>query len=70
MWHTAYVDMKLLTPKELANYLGVSLPTLSRWVKEKKIDYIKLGENNSAVRFAPDQIEKFINAHRKENTDK
>lgn len=62
--------MSLLTPKEAASYLGVSLVTLSRWVRDKRIDCIKFGENNSAVRFAPDQIEKFIDAHRKEGTDK
>lgn len=48
---------KLLNINELSTLLQVSVPTLYRWVHQKKIPYVKLG---GKLRFAPEDITNFI----------
>jgi excisionase family DNA binding protein len=47
----------LLTKEEVCILLGVSYPTLHRWVKENKVPSIKIG---STVRFSPDVIKSLV----------
>ena len=47
----------LLTIKETASYLRVSVSTLYRWINFKKIEYIKLG---SRVMFSEESLNEFI----------
>jgi len=46
---------KLLNVKEVAEYLGIKVPTVRKMVLERRIDYVKIG---SAVRFSPSVVEK------------
>lgn len=48
---------KLLNINELSTLLQVSVPTLYRWVHEKKIPHVKLG---GKLRFAAEDIETFV----------
>lgn len=48
---------KLLNINELSSLLQVSVPTLYRWVHEKKIPHVKLG---GKLRFAAEDIENFV----------
>lgn len=54
---------KLITCKELAEYLGLAHQTIRIWVSQGKIPYTKLG---SAVRFSPDQIDMILEKGRRE----
>ncbi len=47
----------LITVPILADWLGVSQYTIFRWVRLKKLPYVKLGR---AVRFDPRAVEEFI----------
>ncbi|DAB12856.1 MAG: helix-turn-helix domain-containing protein [Acinetobacter sp.] len=48
----------LLTIKETACYLRISISTLYRWINQKKIKHIKIG---SRVLFSQDDLKEFIN---------
>jgi excisionase family DNA binding protein len=47
----------LLTRKDVAERLQISLVTLSKWVKEGKIKAYKIGR---IVRFKADEIDRFL----------
>lgn len=51
--------MKLLTPKDLAEKLQISIKTLRRWRYEKKVGpaWIKLG---TQVRYPESEVEKYL----------
>jgi len=51
---------KLLTAKEVAEILGLKLPTLYDWVYHKKIPYIKIG---SLLKFNPTVVQNYIDTH-------
>ena len=52
---------KLLTKKEMASFLGISLNTLNVWISRRKIPYLKLGKaKNALVRFSLDQVEEWM----------
>ncbi len=51
------IDKKLLTIKEVCEYLNVSKPTIYRLIKEGKLKPIKIGR---ATRFDKEDIDKFI----------
>lgn len=52
---------KLLTKKEMASFLGISLNTLNIWIYRRKIPYLKLGKaKNSGVRFDLAEIENWL----------
>ena len=52
---------KLLSPKELSEFLGVSLNTVYSWTYQKLIPYIKIGR---LARFEPIVVEAWINERR------
>lgn len=53
---------KLLTAKELADKLQVSVSAIYKWVDEHRIEYIDLGMEGKrrCVRFNPDTVDKLI----------
>jgi excisionase family DNA binding protein len=53
----------LLTIPEAAKLLGVSVNTLRQWVCQRRLPTIKRGK---AVRFSPEDLQKFIEANRRE----
>jgi excisionase family DNA binding protein len=57
----------LLKYPEAAARLGISLGTLQNWVFQKKFPHIKIGR---LVRFSPQDITDYINAHRVEVQEK
>jgi excisionase family DNA binding protein len=57
--------MALLTIKEVANRLSLSVNTIRRWVLEDRIVYIKLGEKNSSIRFEEKDIDALIESGRR-----
>jgi len=49
---------KLLTKRETAALLGISLNTLNVWVIRRKIPFLKLGKGkNAPVRFSWEEVE-------------
>ena len=52
---------KLLTIKEAADILGVSVNTIYKWTSAKKIPYVKVG---GRVMFDPDDLEAWIEARK------
>jgi excisionase family DNA binding protein len=57
--------MALLTIKEVASRLSLSVNTIRRWVLEDRINYIKLGEKNSSIRFEEKDIDALIESGRR-----
>ena len=55
-------EIKLLTPKEVAEMLRVSVKTVYSWVNSGRIPYYKLA--GSVVRFKEDEILKWIEESR------
>ena len=56
---------QLLTTRDVADYLGVSVDTVQRLVKTGALPAIKLGPaHNSRVRFQLDDIQGFVNRQR------
>ncbi|MDR1975380.1 MAG: helix-turn-helix domain-containing protein [Campylobacteraceae bacterium] len=55
------ITRQALTPKEAAQYVGLSVSTLRRMrIQGVGIPYIKTGENNSAVRYPISALNKFL----------
>ncbi len=53
--------MRYLTTKETAQYLGVSIPTLARWRKNKTSPpYFKKG---GIIRYRQDDLDDWATAH-------
>ena len=53
---------ELITFEEAMKLLKISRPTLNRWVRDGRIQKVKLGEGRrGTVRFRKEDIEKFIN---------
>lgn len=59
------VGNRLLTPAEVAEYLGVSVETLNVWrcTKRYGLSYVKVGR---LVRYRLSDVEAFANARRQE----
>lgn len=55
---------KLLTPKQTAELLGITLKALYLRVYRGTIPVVRLGTNGSSLRFDSDEIQKFIDDHR------
>jgi predicted site-specific integrase-resolvase len=62
-------EERLLTIREVAEILSCSSSTISRWVKEGKISYVKIDADkvnkeghpsNTTIRFRKRDLEKFI----------
>ncbi len=63
---------KLLLAEDVADVLGLKPSTLSTWVAQKFIPYIKLGEGKSAlVRFSPRRLNQWLEdmSHEPEDED-
>ncbi len=58
--------MKLLKPKEAADMLGVSFPTVKQWIYNGKIRSVKTAGGHH--RIPSDEVERILNA--KKQTDK
>ncbi len=56
------MEKRLLTVKEVCEYLNVSKPTVYRLIKEGKLKPIKIGK---ATRFEKEDIDKFINEQKR-----
>lgn len=52
------INKRLLTPKEVSEYLGIKEKTLYKWVYEKKIPYVKL--SHKVLRFDKEKIDMWI----------
>lgn len=51
---------RYLTKKELAAELKISIPTIDRWIQQRRLPFIKLG----SVRFDSRDVEAFMDAHK------
>lgn len=51
-------NKKFLTPEEVINILGISYPTLLRWVKGDSIPYLRIGKSLRFPAAYFEQIEK------------
>lgn len=61
---------RLLTAEEVASVLGVKPCTISKWVSEKRIPYVKFGPGKkSIVMFNPKRLNEWIkeNSHEPES---
>ncbi len=54
-------ERRLLTVKEAARYLAVSVSTLYGWVWQRRIPFVKIGR---ALRFDPCDLEAFVEANK------
>jgi len=55
------IDKQFLTPKELKDILGISLPTMYRLIDSRKIPVFKIG---NSLRFFRDDIIAYLESHR------
>ena len=55
---------KFLTKKDVLKMLGISMDTLNRWLREKKISGYKFAEGTSRVKFKLSEIEAFIESRK------
>ena len=53
------IKSRLMTPKEVADYLGIELETLNNWrcTKRYSLPYTKIGR---LVRYRADDVEAFV----------
>jgi excisionase family DNA binding protein len=54
---------RLLNVREGAKVLNVSEHTLRQWIHQRRLPVVKMGK---AVRFDPEDLQKFIEANRRE----
>jgi len=52
---------QLLTIREAAHYLAVSVSTLYGWVWQRRIPFVKIGR---ALRFDPQDLQAFVDANK------
>jgi excisionase family DNA binding protein len=52
---------QFLTPKEVANRLQLNLPTIYKYIRNKKIPAVRFGRN---YRIAQIDLETFLNANK------
>jgi hypothetical protein len=61
MSKTNVIGKKALTPKEASVYVGLSVSTLARLRQGGiGIPYIKIGKNNSAVRYSIKALDEYL----------
>ncbi|GEM_PF-3792386 len=53
---------KLLSPEQLADYLGVSVSAVKRMRRRRQIPYLKFPGAGGSVRFRPEDVRAFENA--------
>lgn len=60
-------DNNLLTPKQVAEILQIHTLTIYNYIRQGKLDAIRLGRS---YRVTPQDLARFIEAHRTNNTGK
>jgi excisionase family DNA binding protein len=55
------IEKKFLSPKELKDFLGISLPTVYRLIDERKIPAFKIG---NSLRFLKDDVIAYLESKR------
>jgi len=60
-------DNNLLTPKQVAEILQIHTLTIYNYIRQGKLDAIRLGRS---YRITPEDLARFIEAHRTNNTGK
>lgn len=55
------IEKKFLSPKELKDILGISLPTVYRLIDERKIPAFKIG---NSLRFLKDDVIAYLESKR------
>jgi excisionase family DNA binding protein len=55
--------VRLLTPEELGNVLGVSVHTIYQWTSKRQIPFMKVGK---LIRFSEMEIQKWLEANKLE----
>lgn len=55
------VNKKFLSPKELKDVLGISLPTVYRLIESRKLPFFKIGKS---LRFLREDIIDYLENHR------
>ena len=60
-------DNNLLTPKHVAEILQIHTLTIYNYIRQGKLDAIRLGRS---YRVAPEDLARFIEAHRTNNAGK
>jgi excisionase family DNA binding protein len=55
-------DLRMWTPHELAEYFKVDLRTIYRWIREGKLEAIKLG--GGSLRISQEQLDQFLEARK------
>ena len=51
--------------EDLSAYLQISIPTLKKWVFQRRIPVVRFGSGrHSLIRFDPAEIEKWLDSHR------
>lgn len=54
-------DLEVFSRKEAAQFLGISIKTLSRWTYEFNIPYVALGR---LIKYLRSDLEKFLESHK------
>jgi excisionase family DNA binding protein len=57
------VQPRLVTVREAADYLSVSVSTLYGWVWQRRIPFVKVGR---ALRFDVDDLKKFVEGNKQQ----
>lgn len=55
---------ELWTAEQAAKFLGISRRGLYQKMYRGQISYIKFGNGSASVRFDPDELEAYVNAHK------
>jgi excisionase family DNA binding protein len=61
-------DKQFMTPKELSNYLGVSLRKAYRYAENNQIKHFKTQEKGSILRFYVSDVKRFVEENTINNT--
>lgn len=56
------VHDKMMSTQELADYIGVTIYAVRKWIREGKISYVKI---NNTVRFERSEVDAFIARNRR-----
>lgn len=59
--------VRLLTPEELAEYLGISVHTIYQMTSKRRIPYIKVGR---LIRFSESEIQQWLDINKLESESK
>ena len=54
---------QILTPKEAAEYVGVSYREILDWIKSGELKCYRIGDGNWYIRISIDQIHEYLKNH-------